>query len=287
MKKTRKTLIALLAAAALLLSLAACGATKAPDGAALMQGIYEKLLANKDYTEWKAMFGATTIEEKLDGQTITISAKGEEGINGDYSFTLEDGYIVNECPEDDYTAYSLLMDLKAAVAEYYGMNNTLLSGYLAGLRGDENKYFITENADGKTVYKLYAAGTWGLEGLDDMYVTEDAIDYCDPLGEDDSNLRVNAGKVHVACYGNKNDFAVIVGEYENNTDVSLKSLQTVVAKLQPAGYEAFAKEYTELKETQGSGFTVSFGIPEDVAQAHEFQMQDGYQYITAVFSANA
>ncbi len=287
MKNTRKTLIALLAAVALLLSLAACGANKAPDGAALMQGIYEKLLANKDYTEWKAMFSATTVEEKLDGSSIVISAKGEEGLNGDYTFTLDGDYIVAESPEDDYAVYSLMMDLKAAVADYYGMNNTLLSGYLAGLRGDENKYFITENADGKTVYKLYAAGPWDLEGIDEMYVTEDVIDYCDPLGEDDSNLRVNAGKVHVACYGNRDDFTVIVGEYENNTEASLKSLQTVAAKLQPAGYEAFAKDYTELKETQGSGYTVSFGIPDAVAQAHEFKAADGYQYITVVFSADA
>ena len=49
----------------------------------LLQGILEKLTANAEYSQWKFGFGATTIEEKLDGDSIVISAKGEEGVNGD------------------------------------------------------------------------------------------------------------------------------------------------------------------------------------------------------------
>ena len=64
-----------------------------------MQGVFEKLTANEDYLEWKSSFSSTAVNEKLDGDSIVFSAKGEEGVNGDYSFTLDGDYIVNTAAE--------------------------------------------------------------------------------------------------------------------------------------------------------------------------------------------
>ena len=84
MKRTLKTVTVLLAIAVMVASLAACGSKKTGGtDNALLQGIFEKLTANAEYSQWKSGFGATTIEEKLDGDSIVISAKGEEGVNGD------------------------------------------------------------------------------------------------------------------------------------------------------------------------------------------------------------
>jgi hypothetical protein len=101
------------------------------------------------------------------------------------------------------------------------------------------------------------------------------------------NSVINSGKVSAITYGNKTALTLIVGEYGENTALTLKSLQSMVAKLQPDGYEAFASEYTELKETAGSGYTVSFGIPADVAQQHAYTEAAGYSYVTVVFAGNA
>ena len=113
MKRIIKPLALLLAVAVLCLSLAACGKSKGATGAELMQGIFDKLTANAEYNEWKASFNATTIEEKLDGTTITVSAAGEEGLNGDYAFTLEGDYIVATGAEGDYSIYALLTNMMA------------------------------------------------------------------------------------------------------------------------------------------------------------------------------
>ena len=75
-EKTTKNLIALLAAVAMLLSMAACGGEAGKSDASLMQGIFDKLTANADYVEWKSCFSATTFEEKLDGDSIVNVSDG-------------------------------------------------------------------------------------------------------------------------------------------------------------------------------------------------------------------
>lgn len=286
MKKTVKTIVALLTAAALLFALAACGAkTDGPD-ANLMQSIYEKLTANKDYAEWKATFNATTFEEKLDGNTITVLAVGEEGVNGEFAFTLDGDYIVNTAAEGDYASYAILMEIMNAVAEHYGMNASLMRGYIAGLDAfeKENTFFTAETADGKTNYRLYAAKAWDMAGLDDMYINEKALAYTDALTDNSVNNVINTGKISLFAIGSKTDEEIVIGEYGENTELTLKSLQNVVAKLQPVGYEAFAKDFTELKEGKGNGYTVTSGIAPAFAENHEYQAVDGYSYFTVVFT---
>ena len=289
MKKTMKKMIALLAAVAMLFSLAACGGEAGKTDASVMQGIFDKLTANADYAEWKSGFSATTFEEKLDGDSIVCSAAGEEGMNGTFTFTLDGDYIVNTTDEGDYSAYAIMTYLKEAVADYYGMNNMLMTGYIAGLEsaGLENKYFYTESADGKSTTRLYAAGEWKMEGLDEMNVDEQALEYCDVLGENPNSFYINAGRITAASIGSADDLNLMVGEYGENTEKTLQAILAIVRKQQPNGYETFEKEFTELKETSGDGYAVFFGIPEEVAANHEYKAAEGYSYVTVTFSADA
>ena len=145
--------------------------------------------------------------------------------------------------------------LKESVADYYGMNNLLMTGYIAGLEnaGLENKYLYTESADGKTTTKFYAAGEWKMEGLDEMNVDDKALEYCDVLGENPNSFYVNAGKISAASIGSADDLALMVGEYGENTEKTLNAILAIVHKQQPNGYETFEKEFTELKETSDDG----------------------------------
>ena len=286
MKSTMKKILALAAAAAMLLSLAACGGKSGGSGA-LMQALFDKLTTDAEYTEWKSYFPATTIEEKLEGDSIVITAKGEEGLNGTYTFTLDGDYIVTESGAEDYTGYSILMYLKSAIAAHYGMNNLLMTGYLAGLDffKMENRYLLTEEADGKTVYKLYAAGKWDMTGLDEMFVNDAAVDGQEALGTESVSYYVNCGKISAAAFGNADALELIVGEYGENTENTYKSVMTLVSKLQPQGYETFAKDYTELKKAEGEGYKVSFDIPAEVLSGHDYKKEEGYSYVTVVFSS--
>ena len=80
------------------MAFASCGEKKNE----LMQGIYEKLTAaDSSYSEWKSGFNATTFEEKLDGEAIVITAKGEEGMNGEYIEIYYEEYDIHELPPLD------------------------------------------------------------------------------------------------------------------------------------------------------------------------------------------
>ena len=285
MKHFGKMTVAVLAVAALLLSLAACGNGGEVDSA-LLQGIFEKLQTNKSYTDWKNNFNSTTFEEKLDGNMILISAEGDEYVNGDFTFTLKGDYLVGKATNVDFMTYTFMTFLKEAVADYYGMNNTLMSGYLAGLTnlGQDNKYFITKESKNKAVYKLYVAGAWDMQGLDGMYVNDAAVIEVSPLGENDTPMYFNSGKVTVATFGSAKDFEMVVGEYGENTALSYQSILAVVKALQPEGYKAFMDSFTELKEVSGDGYTVSSGISKEVSENHTVNEVTGYSYVTVSFA---
>lgn len=288
MKKTIRTVISILAVGAMLLSFAACG-DKKDESDALMQGVYDKLIAaDSGYSEWKANFNATTFEEKLDGEEITITAKGEEGLDGEYVFTHDGDYITyTAAGEEDYSGYSVFMYIRNAVGDYYGMNSTLMNGYLAGLDnfGFENKYLIVDMEKGE--YKVYSAGKWDMKELDEMYINDKAVEYTEALTENDTNSYINSGKITAAVFGNKNNMELVVFEYgDKNTELTYKSIMTLINKLQPKGYKTFAKDYTELKEAKGKGYKVTFGLDKSVAETHELKESEGYSYVTVTFTAS-
>ncbi|MBQ5545844.1 MAG: SH3 domain-containing protein [Clostridia bacterium] len=262
---------------------------KDTESSALMQGVYKKLTAaDSTYTEWKSGFNATTFAQKLDGETIVITAKGEEGLNGTYTFKHDGDYITyTSGNKEDYSGYSVFMFIRDAVGDYYGMNSTLMNGYLAGLQnfGFENKYLNIDMEKGE--YKIYSASKWDMKELDEMYVNDAALEYTSALTEDYVNKIINSGKVTVVTYGSKNHLKMFVYEYGNkNTDLTYKSIMTVMNKLKPTDYELFNKHYTELKEVKDAdGFTVTFGLDKSLDEAETISGVDGYSCVTIVYDA--
>ena len=253
MRKTIRAALAVLCLAVMLLAMASCGGKTVPVEAdpALLQGVFDKLTGNTGYTAWKAGFNGTSFTETLDGDSIVISARGGEGIAGDYTFTLEDGYLVNTSEEGDLNAYTLMTYVKDAVADYHGMDPTVMSGYLSALsfQHKKNTLFTTDAADGKTVCRLYAAAPWTMEGLDKMYIDSAVLKDCGPIGEDPMELSLNYGKITAAVQGDVHQFYIIIGQYGRfNKELTYKSLMNIVKQLQPTGYKNFKKSYTELKE---------------------------------------
>ena len=78
-----------------------------------------------------------------------------------------------------------------------------------------------------------------------------------------------------------------MGEYGENTELTFRSLQNVVAKLQPNGYEAFAKDYTQLEEAAGSGYSVKMELTQNIVESHDYAGEDGYSYVTVTFGVAA
>ena len=86
--------------------------------------------------------------------------------------------------------------------------------------------------------------------------------------------------------GDVNKVQMIFSEKgDKNTDLTYKSIMAAVAKLQPKGYETFAKEFTELKEMTGEGYKVIMGLDKDIASEHELTVEEGRSYVTIVFEA--
>ena len=272
----------------MLLSFASCDSKK-DASESLMQGIYEKLTATgSSYSEWKADANGTAFTEKLDGETIVITAKGEEGLNGTYTFRHDGDYITyTSANKDDYSGYSVFMFIRDAVADYYGMSKSLMNGYYVGLHnfGLENKYMILDMEKG--VFKIYAAGKWDMKELDEMYVNDVALEYTDALTENDENDIISSGRITVFTFGNKDHLRVFAFEYGNkNTDLTYKSIMNVMNKLQPTDISLFNKYFTELKEVKDAdGFTVTFGLDKSLDDAQRISGVDGYSCVTIVYDA--
>ena len=285
MKKTIRTIISILAVGAMLLSFAACD-DKKDESNALMQGIFEKLQADEAYKEMKVSMPGTTIEEKLDGNSIVFSGKseGDYSINGDYVFNLDGDYIIYTTQDkEDYNGYTFFNYIKRAVADYYGMSSMLMTGYIAGL-DVQNDYMTVDMENG--VYKLYAK-EWDMKGLDTMYVDEKAMAGQKEVFDMSHNLLVNYGKVYVKAYGTADDFAMVVAEYGKNTELTYKSITAAVQELMPENYSILKKYYTELKEvSDADGYTISFGLDKNVAETHDLTTDEGYSYVTVTFTAS-
>ena len=308
MKKFSKILVALALVAAMVISFAACsgnkgeaepGSTKtdesttaaAFDSAAALQSILDNFKADEQYAEYKAMFQSTTFEEKVEGNSIILNISGDEGVSGNYEFKLDGDYLTytQKTDSEDYVGYSFFMYLKSAADKYLGMDSNLTTGYVSGCEafGIENKYFITQTdkAAGTTTKKLYIAGKWDMPEIDTMYVNDKALEYTEPLNEDDINGVINCGKIRVVYYGNKDSVDIIVSEYGKRSDLTYQSIINTVKKLQPTNISVFEKYFTELKEGEDDGVKVTFGLDESLKAEHELEVIDGAEYTVIHFGA--
>lgn len=287
MKKTLRTIIAMLTAGLMLMTFAACDEKKEDTDNSLMKGIFEKLQANEEYKEWKTAMAGTTIEEKLDGNSIVFSGKGEGdyAINGDYVFKLDGDYIVySGDAKNDFNVYTFFTNIKRAVADYFGMSSLLMSGYIAGL-DVENDYMTVDMEKG--VYKLLAK-EWDMKGLDTMYIDEKAMEDTKELFDQAHNCFVNYGKTYIKGFGTADHFEMVVAEYGENTELTYKTIMAAVHEILPNSYDILNKYYSELKEVKDAdGYTITFGLDKTVAENQDVKEDAGYSYVTLTYVAKA
>ena len=302
MKKISAIILAISLAGSVLFSFASCSANKEKstevsssaadsiDSKAMLQGMLDGFKANKEYVDYKAMFPNTTFEEKIDGDSILINISGTEGIEGNYEYKLDGDYLTftDKTDSDDYTGISFFMFLTEAAEKQLGMEPSLVTGYINGAEAFdiENKYFITETdeAAGTTTVKQYIAEKYDMPELETMYANEKSLEYTDAYTDDHISGSVNVGKITMIYSGSKNDSTIIFREYGKRDDLTYKSIMSTVAKLQPNGYETFAKEYTELKEVEGNGYKVSFSLDDELKSEYELP-DEGYEYTVVHFGA--
>lgn len=299
MKKISNILISLALVLALVMSFAACSANankdnnstsdSAVDNSATLLGILDIFKADEQYISYKSMYPNTTFEEKVDGNSIVLNISGKDGIEGNYEYKLDGEYLTYTYKTDseDYLGISFFTFLMTAADEYLGMVPGVVTGYISGCDAFdiESKYYLTETdeAAGTTTTKLYVAGKYDMPELDTMYINEKSLEYTNPLTENDINGVVNVGKIRMIYYGSKDSADIIFSEYGTRDDLTYQSMMTAVAKLQPNGYDTFAKEYTELKEVEGDGYKVSFGIDNNFIAEHEFEVEEGCEYTAIHF----
>ena len=307
MRKLSKILVALSLVAAIVMSFAACSSNgsstndedtssqsdtnAAVDSTALLNGILDNFKADEQYAEYKAMYQSTTFEEKVEGDSIILNISGDEGVSGNYEYKLDGDYLTytDKTDSEDYIGVSFFMYLKSAADKYLGMDSNLTTGYVSGCEafGIENKYYLTQTdeAAGTTTTKLYVAGKWDMPELDTMYVNDKALEYTEPLNEDDINGVINCGKIRVIYYGNKDSVDIIVSEYGERSDLTYQSIVNTVKKLQPTNISAFEQYFTELKEGEDNGVKVTFGLDDSLKSEHELEVIDGAEYTVVHFGA--
>ena len=273
----------------MLMAFASCEEDTKED--AIVKGIFEKMTTSEEYTKWKSEMkdAGTTVTEKLDGDSIVFIAESKEeyGTNGEFVFKRDGDYIVyTPASKDDYSGYTFFMEVIQGIAGYYDMDYRDVNGYFSGTSAldMEDKYLINDQETG--AMKIFIAEKWDLSALDEMYINEKALEYTGTLSEEFNNYIVNCGKITMLTYGDVNKVQMIFSEKgDKNTDLTYKSIMAAVAKLQPKGYETFAKEFTELKEMTGEGYKVIMGLDKDIASEHELTVEEGRSYVTIVFEA--
>ncbi len=305
--KTIVKALAIVSALAMLFAMAACGAKKessssapAPTAATvseatkseatpaeILQGITEALKKVDNYQQQKTAYPDAVFTEKTENNSIVVTISGTDEYDGTYTFPHQDGYLVCSVDPNNMMQGMLSTFLLNAIADYYQINHTVLLGYTQGLRamGLEDKFLVVEeNEDGTGTVKYYVDEKPAMSHLNEMYFTDAALAQHDNDGS--SNFTENLGKLSVNAvrFEQGGTLSLAIGEFEGNTDLTYKSIVSFVQHYQPAGYEDFLKEFTELKELSADAYQVTF----DQAKSADFtdtQLIDGYKFVFVSFGA--
>ena len=297
MKKKLRMMGTVLTAAALLtacVSMTGCGkdnSSSESDSLAdagvsskALKGIYDIFLTDEDYGSYKDYFPDAKFDEKLDGDSIVISISGTDGQDGTYTFPVENGYIVCNINSGNNISAMLFSFIMSSVGKYYGINPTLYSGYLNGMEtlGKESKYYEIHNRDDNTgTIKLKIAEKPEMKELEEMYIDEKALEQ---FSDDAGGIVTNIGKVlaNITTGGVGDTLSIAVGEYEKNTELTYKSVISIVNKFKPKGYEEFIEKFSQLTEISSDNYKVSFDGKE-FRQRHDVEQPDGYKYVYVTF----
>ena len=183
MKKTLKTIVAILSACFMLMAFAACedkkeepAADNTVKGDAFMKEIFDNLTSDEYYTEWKQMNPQAEVVEKLDGSkiTFTVTTEGEPEdeedvtndrsvLAGEYVFEHDGDYIVYTAQDADHMSNLFLVQIRNKVLTHYDVDTIAANEYLAKIlgSGEESIYYIEDTEN--NIVKIYSAAKWEID----------------------------------------------------------------------------------------------------------------------------
>ena len=177
MKKTLKTIIAILTAGLMLMAFAACDEKKEDTPKedtvkeeTLMKELFENVTSSEGYKSLKEMNPEAKIEEKLDGSKIvfTVTSDNEGGGDitndasiraGEYVFTHEGDYVVYTSQDAEHMNNPFLVHVTIAIINHLGMDFVTTNDYIAD-NPDPTYYSVDDKAN---TVKIYAAAKWDIK----------------------------------------------------------------------------------------------------------------------------
>ena len=139
-----------------------------------MKGIFENIMSDSQYKEWKKMNPEAKITEKLSGSTITFTVTGGLNIDGmddedftndkpviagKYVFKHNGDYVVYTSQDAKHLSNSFNPYILIAICDYYGMSFVTANEYIAA--HPDNTYYVV-NTKNNTI-KMYAAAKWNMK----------------------------------------------------------------------------------------------------------------------------
>ena len=139
-----------------------------------MKGIFENIMSDSQYKEWKKMNPEAKITEKLSGSTITFTVTGGLNIDGmddedftndkpviagKYVFKHNGDYVVYKAQDAKHLSNSFNPYILIAICDYYGMNFVTVNEYIAA--HPDNTYYIVDKK--ANTIKMYAAAKWNMK----------------------------------------------------------------------------------------------------------------------------
>ncbi len=246
-----------------------------------LKEIFSALLESKNYKEFKASYSNTTFEEKLVGDSIVINISGTDGVEGSCTFPVEDGYIIcQSSPDDSLSSMIFNFYIMGSIADYYEIEPALFVGYTNYLLQSDSKDYVADvKEDGSGTIKLKIDKKPDISVLDEDYITEDVASmfYNDKM----TQFTLNYGKMLLNALINRdnNSVKMAIGEYgDKNTEISYKSILTILNLVKPTGYEDFLKDFTELKELKTDKYSVSFDS-DAFAKEEGMELNSNYKFI--------
>ncbi|MBP5305617.1 MAG: hypothetical protein J6Z02_07170 [Lachnospiraceae bacterium] len=254
-----------------------------PPVSEIFKQVFEKITDPSSlYSERKNLDTTTNYTETLDGDKMTFVAEGTY-LNGTYEFVTDGAYIVSAEGYNDYLPIMLFSYIAQAVGEIYGQDKDLINGLLkaisnSGIKSDSANMEIV---DDKIVYKVKMTEPLDLTPLDSVYIDDSMADYFEPLTEDYTSSFVGTGKINALVNGNKDRLTIDIAEHGGRTDLTYKSIITIVENLQPTGYEDFLTRFTELMEIDEELLSVKF-VDDKYEMSEFFQDADDHNVFVAV-----
>ena len=257
-----------------------------------VKGIFDALLAEgSSYMNTKAIYQEyypVTYEETLEENGFTITASKSGGMfDGSWTFTRDGNDLTATFGSEDWNGSAMLMHVIQATADYYGQNSTLVMGYINGTNalGMETSGLKMERdeANGTMTVRLDISGPFTMEGLDDLHITEEALytlGVSQLMPESNISTSVSLGRVITLVNGTKDDCTILLGEYEKLDEYAIEAFQSLLAYLQPTGWEEISAKLTGMTNMTEDNFTLI--APADEAQVLEIYEDPSEGYVYAI-----